>query len=236
MLVHRIVRLWDRTPQIQLPVVEFESLFPGFGRARLVLEGLVSHPAGVRVNELLYLAYLAHRLPGAQVFEIGTSIGRTTLNVALNLQSGGHVFSLDLPAGFIPDPGLYAPSQEFEVRERRKGALLEPYARKLPYTLLQGESTSFDFSPWHGRMDLVFLDGGHTRRVVEQDTVNAFRLLKTSGGIILWHDYRLKSCPDVVDFLNQLQARYDLYLLAGTKTVMYCSDPELNLSARECAG
>ena len=42
-----------------------------------------------------------------------------------------------------------------------------------------------------GFFDSVFVDGGHSREVVESDTTQATRLVR-SGGLVLWHDY----CPD----------------------------------------
>jgi hypothetical protein len=53
-------------------------------------------------------------------------------------------------------------------------------------------------------------------------------LLKPSGGIILWHDYLLTSCPEVYRFLNDLSRDHELYLIAGTKMVLYSSDPAVN--------
>jgi len=41
-----------------------------------------------------------------------------------------------------------------------------------------------------GFFDMALVDGGHTAAVVESDTRNALRLVK-SGGIVMWHDF----CP-----------------------------------------
>jgi predicted O-methyltransferase YrrM len=154
------------------------------------------------------------------------------LNIALNLPPQGHVYSLDLPENHhisVADE-LFLAEQSLEVFELAKGSLLTPYLDQLPITVLRGESTSFDFSPWYGQMDLVFIDGGHTTKVIASDTLNAFKLLKSSGGIILWHDYLLSSCPDVYYFLNTLGKEHRLYVIEGTKTVIFCSEEEIDLS------
>ena len=144
--------------------------------------------------------------------------------MALNLQPGGRIVSLDLPDAYVPDEALFQPNQIGEIQDLRKGAFIEPYRNVLPVELLKGESTSYDFSPWYSSMDLVFIDGGHSLKVIESDSRNALKLIKKEGGIILWHDYLPSSCPDVVRFLNSLGLEVDLRLIAGTKTVIFSSE------------
>jgi hypothetical protein len=38
-------------------------------------------------------------------------------------------------------------------------------------------------------MDIVFIDGSHAHEYVLNDSEVAMKLLKKSGGTILWHDY-----------------------------------------------
>ncbi len=207
-------------PAGKLEPVAFAALFPAFPTTRVTLERLEECIGGVAMIELGYLAFLARWLPAAEVFEIGTSQGRTTLNLALNLAPGGHIHSLDLPAGYVPEAACYAPAQEVEVKHLERAAFLKPYLDRLPITLLEGESTSFDFSPWFRRMDLVFVDGGHTQRVLETDSRNAFQLIKP-GGLILWHDYTQPACPEVTAFLDDLGRQRPLRHVRGTRLVIY---------------
>lgn len=212
----------------QLPIINFEQLFPNFNYAKINLESVSERYGGVRLIELIYLSYLASHKKDARIFEIGTGEGRTTLNLAINLIGDGHVFSLDLPTNYLANPSstVYTAQQErLEVQAFKKGMLV--CGKELPCTLLEGESTTFDFSPWYKSIDIVFIDGGHTHRAIECDTNNAFELLKPSGGIILWHDYLYNSCPDVFNFLNQLGHKYPLRLISNTKTVIYTSDPDI---------
>ncbi|MEX1187615.1 MAG: class I SAM-dependent methyltransferase, partial [Bacteroidia bacterium] len=55
-------------------------------------------------------------------------------------------------------------------------------------THLFGDSRSFDFTPYEGKSDLVFIDGDHHFDSVVEDTRTAFRLVSEKG-IIVWHDY-----------------------------------------------
>lgn len=208
-----------------LPIIKFEQLFPSFESANILLQYASERYGGVRLNELVYLAFLASLVPSIKIFEIGTGEGRTTLNFILNMDLQGHVYTLDLPHDYKTKlvEGIYTPKQfKSEVKQFEKGILIGDENNR--YTLLEGVSNSFDFSPWYGAIDMVFVDGGHTYETVRSDTEHAFKLLKPAGGIILWHDYLYHSCPEVFDFLNELSNKYTLHLIYGTKTVIYLTN------------
>ncbi len=203
-----------------LPAVGAAEICPSFVGGRIQLERVAECEAGVSIRELTLLAHLARSRFDARIFEIGTSRGRTTLNLALNVGPGGHVFSLDLPQDADVDPGQYAPTQEAEVRVLRRAEYLIGRQDRLPVTLLQGDSTRFDFSPWYGGIDLVFIDGGHVRTVLESDTVNAFRMIR-DGGMILWHDYLQPNCPEVTEFLEDIGHRADVCYVRDTNLAVW---------------
>jgi hypothetical protein len=165
-LTNKIIRYWKGYRPFLDPV-PFTRVFPQFATARISLECMEECTGGVTLGELSYLSFLAKSVKSAQIFEIGTGMARTTLNLAINIGPGGHIYSLDLPGGFIPDGSCYARTQEKEVQGLPYAQFLQPHRDRLPVTLLYGESTAFDFTPWFGKMDLVFVDGGHTCKVLE---------------------------------------------------------------------
>ena len=203
----------------RLPVKAFKDLFPQYDGVPIKLGRYESHPAGVRMNELTYLCYLAGSFPNAQIFEFGTSVGRTTLNLCLNVRGDGRVFSLDLPQDYqaVGDKIPYALIQQTEVEEYPRAQYISEHPVPLPITLLTGNSLEFDFSPYYGRMDLVFIDGGHSLDVVANDSEHAFRLLKPAGGIITWHDYWSFNCPEVVQSVNALLGKHSISQILGTR-------------------
>jgi predicted O-methyltransferase YrrM len=67
---------------------------------------------------------------------------------------------------------------------------------------LFGDTARFDFSPYFGKMDMVFIDGAHTYEYLLNDTKIARKLLKDKG-VILWHDYA-GDWPGVTKALNKL--------------------------------
>jgi hypothetical protein len=56
-------------------------------------------------------------------------------------------------------------------------------------THIEGNSQNFDFTPYKGQFDMVFIDGDHHSDAVKKDTQTAFELLRDEKSIIVWHDY-----------------------------------------------
>jgi predicted O-methyltransferase YrrM len=139
--------------------------------------------------ELKVISSLVKRHQPKTIFEIGTFEGRTTLNMALNAPPDAQIYTLDLPAD-----GLDAAKLTIEAGERayiqktQSGGrfLGTPSARMIQQ--LYGDSATFDFTPWHGKIDLVFIDASHAYDYVLNDSQRA-RALVRPGGLLLWHDY-----------------------------------------------
>lgn len=126
------------------------------------------------VLDLLLLKSLAK---GKNYFEIGTWRGESASNVAevcntchsLNL-SEEEMKSMNLPQEYIDLHFLFSKDNP-KIKQ------------------LRGNSFNFDFSPYHNKMDVVFVDGDHHYDGVKNDTSIAFKLLKDENSIIVWHDY-----------------------------------------------
>jgi len=60
---------------------------------------------------------------------------------------------------------------------------------------IYSDSVSWDISNYSENFfDTVLIDGGHTVNVVKNDTLKAFKLVK-SGGVVMWHDF----CPPLIE-------------------------------------
>jgi predicted O-methyltransferase YrrM len=104
------------------------------------------------------------------VFEFGTFQGRTTRQIALYAHS---VTTLDLGENTSGE-GEYP---DYEVGK---------YSKDLTnVTQLIGNSLTFDFVPYYGKFDVVYIDGGHSYEVCKSDFMNAIQLLKPNGWIII---------------------------------------------------
>lgn len=131
------------------------------------------------------------------VFEFGTFMGEMTFNIVHNLPSDGHVWTLDLDtaddAVLRGDKELAEKSLSGRVNIQNDNKISKLYAN----------SRDFDFSPYEGGMDMVYIDGGHDRETVLSDTENAIKMLR-NGGCIIWHDYWNWRYPEVTKVLDAM--------------------------------
>jgi hypothetical protein len=165
----------------------------------------VGEDGNITTKEVIVINHLVKTHSPARLFEIGTFNGRTTLNLALNSPPEAEVFTLDLPdGGGERDYIKFKKSVRKYKRQSKTGCLfLEseyPEANKI--TQLFGDSAAFDFSPYFGTIDLVFVDGSHAYEYVKNDTEVALKLLRDGKGIIIWHDYTY-AFPGVIRALNE---------------------------------
>lgn len=162
--------------------------------------------------------------PGVKTFfEIGTYRGRTTWTVAHNCPDI-EGFTLDLPDMKaaecvrleLTDPELF---EEWRRGEAFQGT---PEAERI--RVLQGDSATFDFSPYEGRMDVVYVDGSHSYSYVKNDTEAALRMLSPTGTIV-WDDY--PGYAGLYAYLEKLGGRLDapLFHVYGTRLVVYSRCP-----------
>ncbi|MEJ2502840.1 MAG: class I SAM-dependent methyltransferase [Gemmatimonadota bacterium] len=162
--------------------------------------------------DLLSLCLLCRALEPAVIFEIGTFVGYTSLHMALNTPDSTRVHTLDLPPG--PDrraPSLPTTATDHKLIDRDVGpALFQDTAVAHRIERLYGDSATFDYGPWHGRVDLFFVDGAHSYDYVRSDTENAFRCVRP-GGVIAWHDYGRLEQSGVTRYLHELARDRDIY-------------------------
>lgn len=128
------------------------------------------------VEQAVIVGLVKKRAP-ASIFEIGTFDGRSTLAMHLNSPES-QIHTIDLPGGTENSPGGKEPGYLFHDRE---------VGDKIKQ--LFGNSLTFDFSPWWGKQDLVFVDAGHSYTNALADSKTALQLIEGREGAIIWHDY-----------------------------------------------
>jgi predicted O-methyltransferase YrrM len=170
------------------------------------------------LRELLTLAAICCHVRPKRVFEIGTYRGSSTFVLAVHAPEDAEILTLDLSPGaqhtrYRLELGDIT-GRPFVLGERYRGT---PCASKIRQ--LYGDSADFDFGPYRGTVDLVFIDGNHAYENVKADSENAFGLLRP-GGAVVWDDYAPESGPGVMRALHELQSRR-LYRLPGTRLAVY---------------
>lgn len=156
------------------------------------------------------------------IFEIGTYDGRTTRAMSMNLlNEHGKIYTLNLPentnkvfmATNVLDINL---SHKVVSGERFLNTPNQKYIEQL-----LGDSALFDYSPYFGKMDMVFIDGAHSEKYVETDTMNALKLVRKSGGILIWHDAHLYGVVKFILPWIKLN-RLPLFFIKDTSLAIAC--------------
>jgi len=177
-----------------------------------------------RSMETHFLATLVKEVNPQAIFEIGTYNGFTTLHLAINSPESCKIFTLDLPPDYnilkakklSYDDLLVIKLSQKTINQR----FYKKHALEGKITELYGDSATFNFSDYYGKMDVVFIDGNHSLEYVRSDTENAFKMLSPKG-IIVWHDYDYIIHKDVFLFLNDLAKKYPIYSVPHTRFAIY---------------
>jgi predicted O-methyltransferase YrrM len=174
-------------------------------------------PVASYTADLIGLCLLCRALEPRVVFEIGTLRGYTALHFALNTPADARVYTLDLPPDGAVDPALHTTlMDDIHIRDgsatrRRLFEGTEAGEKVVP---LYGDSARFDYSDYHGRVDLFFVDGAHSYEYVASDTSNAFRCVRP-GGVVAWHDFGRVGVNGVTRLVREVAAEREVYAVPG---------------------
>lgn len=199
----------------------FPDAFPEAAAMPVSLAGYRFEDCRMHPAELRALCALVRWRNPRIVFEIGTYRGGTTLMLAAN--STATIYTLDLPPeGHVDYVAPQVNDPTLDVFPETPGACFRNTVYEDRIRQLYGNSRSFDFSPYHGKTDLVFVDGAHDYETVLNDSMHAFNLL-VAGGTIVWHDYS-DYAPGVIRALSTVANRFRLIHLEGTSLAV-CTPP-----------
>lgn len=188
-------------------------------------------PGNQSLTGLVFLVSLGRSLDARSVFEIGTYNGLTAWSLARNLHTAT-VYTLDMPADQTPELPLFVGDRGHRVRFERHAYDLLLHEGEVVQEW--GDSARFDFSPWRGTCDMVYVDGAHSPEYVASDTRNAFDMLSPTGAIV-WDDY-WRGVPGVSAVLDGIR-HAELLKVPGTRLVVHLSrGAKERLAALEPAG
>jgi predicted O-methyltransferase YrrM len=154
--------------------------------------------------DLLNLCLLAKIAGSRVIFEIGTLHGSSALHFAL-CSPNAEIYTLDLPSSARPSLRTTT-MDEAHIGDHRtaKSYYFSGRAEEKQIRPLFGDSGTFDFSPFFGRVDLFFVDGSHSYEYVRNDTEKALQCVRP-GGIIAWHDYGRAGVNGVTQWLHEFR-------------------------------
>ena len=205
-LLKKVLRPEVASQEPVIPSVDCSTLLAPRDFSLTMLEPQVVD-GNVSAYELFIINSLVAQRAPRMIFEFGTFNGRTALNLAANSPEGARVFTLDLPK-----TELHRATYELQPIEKKfvdkasSGDLFKDRPEASKITQLFGDSAEFDYAPFLGTMDFVFVDASHSYEYVLNDSRIALRLLRSGQGTILWHDYgRPHWWPGVTGALNELK-------------------------------
>jgi predicted O-methyltransferase YrrM len=191
-----------------LPEVQWTELIPS-SLAVAVRERDTGVDGNVSALELEIISKLVRLTDPGVLFEIGTFDGRTTLNLAAHSRASARVYTLDLPRAGMDGVGLpLAVHDRKYVDKAESGIRFHGTDVEHKIVQLYGDSATFDYRPYLGKVDFLFIDGSHSYHYVLNDSWAALRLVRGQG-VILWHDYvSTGHCcwPGLVRALDELHA------------------------------
>jgi hypothetical protein len=172
-------------------------------------------PAASYTADLVSMCMLCQILKPKVIFEIGTYRGAGALHWAGNAPEA-EVYTLDLPPAAAPSLAV-TEGDSAHIKVHAETANMEfegkPEARRIH--CLYGDTASFDFSPFAGKVDLFFIDGSHSYEYVRNDTLKAYPCCKP-GSVIAWHDYGRLGFNGVSKWLHELRGQgKEIYRIPG---------------------
>ena len=156
------------------------------------------------------------------IFEFGTCSGKTTTLMALNSPNDSKIITLTLDLNQAKNLSLDSQDNKVSIRniinESNYNKFIfsgKEYEKKISVMFMDSRKLNTD--EYLNKFDLIFIDGGHTYSIIENDSIKAFKMIKT-GGIILWHDYvpGKTSDKDVVKYLNKISKDKKIFHIENT--------------------
>ncbi|MDT5036641.1 MAG: hypothetical protein QOE03_1826, partial [Micromonosporaceae bacterium] len=211
--------LWTTAKKYAAPnigVIDVSQLIPQ-GRNHVVT-GVVHD-----YNSLV-VAALCSRVGCRRFFEIGTYLGETTWTVAAS-NPEVEIYTLDLPSVNAFQDLMYEGTDPINFERWDRGTTFHGTPEENRIHQLFGDSATFDFSPYHGSIDVVYIDGSHSYTYVKNDTEAALKLLR-AGGTIVWDDFMY---PGVFTYLNDISTSLEgpLSFVNGTRMAVYSTASDL---------
>jgi len=183
--------------------------------------------------DLMIKLALARLLKPRTFFEIGTFLGVHTFDMAMNIPDC-HFYTLDLDEASYRSAQIVEVARhmtEIQLQQRERVAFLgTPYQSRV--SCLYGDSSTFDFSPYYGKMDMVFIDGGKEESTFHSDAESALRMKSTDHpAAVVWDDYGNRLSPRVKPYLDARPE--ELFFVEESITVFHLANaPELSNALR----
>lgn len=166
-----------------------------------------------RAVDIVSLCLLCRAIRPKAVFEIGTLSGYSSAHFSLNTPEDSIVYTLDLPPETKPSlPTTLADAYHADFHAKTKQPAWDNIEIRRKICPLFGDSATFDYSPYFGKIDLFFIDGAHSYEYVRSDTLNAVKCCHP-GSVIAWHDFGRFGVNGVSKWLREFARDRKVYAI-----------------------
>lgn len=177
--------------------------------------------------EITFLSTIVSEIKPKIIFEFGTYNGFTTVHLSKNALEECIIYTIDLPqSNTFNDMKRLSLTQGYDdiitakmAKDLGIGYLFTQSGKFKNIIQLFGDTSTYNFSQWHKKVDLCFIDACHSYQYVKSDTENAFKMLSESG-ILVWHDFDIYHY-DVFRYLNQMAKNKKLFYIENTRLAVY---------------
>jgi predicted O-methyltransferase YrrM len=198
---------------LNLTEISVSELLPEVDSICVNLQHALHRAGSLPLEELTILTLLVRHFQPKRIVEIGTSEGRTTLNLALNAPPDAEIITFDLPPELTGEHRKHSGPNYRQMDIEEPGVLFRDHPVASKIKLILADSTKFDWTPYERSVDFVFIDGAHDYESVRKDTENALKIIRP-GGVIVWHDYGV--WEGVTRCLDELRKQFPVVLLKDT--------------------
>jgi len=162
-----------------------------------------------------------------KIFEFGTCSGKTTYLMSLNSSVDTEIISITLNPDDLNNVKKKGKDNKVSFRNIIQESIYEKFlfsdeeVEKKIKIIFQN-SLNLEHDKYKNKMDLIFIDGGHTYSVVKSDSEKSFEMLNENG-TILWHDYvpGKRSARDVVKYINEISKQKKIYKIKNTSLCIF---------------
>jgi predicted O-methyltransferase YrrM len=198
------------------------ELWPAIGSVQSSPSLDVSHGWELPYGERSVIDAIVRFVQPAVAYEFGTFSGSTTMLIANAAPDGAVVHTIDLPdeviVGPYADDGITAEMIGERLRNRA--------TTRAAITSHRQDIGEFDFEPFKGGVQFIFIDASHDYEDVLRDSQKALEIL-SADGVIVWDDYMTPKHPGVTMALDELSRELPLVSVTSTRLLFMAAAASL---------
>lgn len=142
--------------------VELYDIFPSIRESMVILKDIEFKYGSMTLSEMYSILLLIKYFKPKRIFEFGTFIGVTTLQIALNIEDDAKIYTLNLSS--VEEKTKYSignSDAETNLPSLKPGERFKKSNVEKKVVQLFGDSATFDYSNYIDKIDFILIDASH---------------------------------------------------------------------------